>query len=238
MISVKTRNILLGALLSLLLAFGYGWYVGHQKAEKVAQTALNEVKNELTRITVLLDDKEYYITKVEQEILTLKEAKKQGEVDNQTLKKLNIKHLAELTKAKLLIDTLLKQVSHDGKVVVVHDTAWVDYQNAIIIPFTFTKKDQWMTLVGDFDEDAKLDIDLRMNIPIDLYVGTDKKTKAPVATLTTPNPYVSTLSLSSQKYDVVKPLRYGLGVQVGYGITNKGLSPYVGVGISYNIIRF
>lgn len=29
--------------------------------------------------------------------------------------------------------------------------------------------------------------------------------------------------------------RFGLGVQVGYGITRNKLSPYIGVGVSYNL---
>ena len=35
-----------------------------------------------------------------------------------------------------------------------------------------------------------------------------------------------------------KPSRWGLGVQVGYGMSREGLSPYVGVGVSYNLITF
>lgn len=32
--------------------------------------------------------------------------------------------------------------------------------------------------------------------------------------------------------------KWGLGVQVGYGASKHGLSPYIGVGISYNIITW
>lgn len=32
--------------------------------------------------------------------------------------------------------------------------------------------------------------------------------------------------------------RWGLGVQAGYGVSDKGLTPYVGVGISYNILAW
>lgn len=32
--------------------------------------------------------------------------------------------------------------------------------------------------------------------------------------------------------------RWGIGVQVGYGLTEGGFVPYVGVGLSYNLIRF
>ena len=32
--------------------------------------------------------------------------------------------------------------------------------------------------------------------------------------------------------------RWGLGVQAGYGVSDKGLTPYVGVGISYNLLAW
>lgn len=41
--------------------------------------------------------------------------------------------------------------------------------------------------------------------------------------------------------DYQKPKRWGVGIQVGYGMTLKGqphFSPYIGVGISYNLFSF
>ena len=35
-----------------------------------------------------------------------------------------------------------------------------------------------------------------------------------------------------------KPKRFGVGVQAGYGFGKNGFSPYVGVGVSYNLISF
>lgn len=35
-----------------------------------------------------------------------------------------------------------------------------------------------------------------------------------------------------------KPKRWGVGVQAGLGATTKGLAPYIGIGVSYNIISF
>lgn len=32
--------------------------------------------------------------------------------------------------------------------------------------------------------------------------------------------------------------KWGIGVQAGYGVYKGGLSPYIGVGISYNLIRW
>jgi hypothetical protein len=34
-----------------------------------------------------------------------------------------------------------------------------------------------------------------------------------------------------------RPKRVGIGLNLGYGISNSGLTPFVGVGISYNLIR-
>lgn len=35
-----------------------------------------------------------------------------------------------------------------------------------------------------------------------------------------------------------KPRRWGVGVNAGYGATKDGLTPYVGVGISYSLVRW
>lgn len=35
-----------------------------------------------------------------------------------------------------------------------------------------------------------------------------------------------------------RPKRWGIGVSAGYGMSKDGLSPYIGLGISYDIIRF
>lgn len=34
-----------------------------------------------------------------------------------------------------------------------------------------------------------------------------------------------------------KPKRFSIGVQAGYGITPKGFQPYIGIGVTYNLIN-
>ena len=49
--------------------------------------------------------------------------------------------------------------------------------------------------------------------------------------------YPRTLYRTQEK--VVKPSdKWGLGVQVGYGASEQGLSPYIGIGVSYNIFTW
>lgn len=38
--------------------------------------------------------------------------------------------------------------------------------------------------------------------------------------------------------DKTRHKRWGIGVQAGYGISRNSISPYIGIGISYNIISF
>ncbi len=35
-----------------------------------------------------------------------------------------------------------------------------------------------------------------------------------------------------------KPKRWGVGIHAGYGMTPRGLQPYIGVGLNYNILGF
>lgn len=50
--------------------------------------------------------------------------------------------------------------------------------------------------------------------------------------------WVETYSRTTTTTIKQKPSRWGLGVQVGYGASKDGLSPYVGVGVQYNILSF
>lgn len=36
----------------------------------------------------------------------------------------------------------------------------------------------------------------------------------------------------------IKKTRWGVGIQGGYGVSDKGLTPYIGVGVSYNILSW
>ena len=46
-----------------------------------------------------------------------------------------------------------------------------------------------------------------------------------------------TITKPEVRYERTKP-KFGIGVQVGYGISKNGASPYVGVGVQWNIITW
>ena len=53
--------------------------------------------------------------------------------------------------------------------------------------------------------------------------------------------YPKTVTICNQ-VEVKKPTHWGIGIQAGYGATFNNnvvrLSPYIGVGVSYNVISF
>ncbi len=49
---------------------------------------------------------------------------------------------------------------------------------------------------------------------------------------------ISVISRTITNTITPKTPRFGVGVSAGYGMTNKGLSPYIGVGVHYNLFNF
>lgn len=50
--------------------------------------------------------------------------------------------------------------------------------------------------------------------------------------------YPETRFVTTVVTEPAKATRWGLGCQLGYGVSRDGLSPYFGIGISYNLINF
>ena len=237
-LQVKTRYVIFAGIGVLLGLFFYAYHLGHKRAESVLNALVTEKEHELVRITLQSNDKIVYLTKANQEILTLREAKKSGLVDLKALKALNLKYANEISKLKIRIDTLLENIDHSGEVVVVYDTITEMPKNALLLPFSFEKNDPWLDLSGSLSSQATLDISLAMSLEIDAISGIEKKSKEPFLSITTDNPYINVIGVRSYKTDTHKPTRWGIGLNIGYGVSKDGLSPYVGLGLSRNIIRF
>lgn len=239
-LSVKTRNVIIGICVAIVALFLSGYLIGHRKGVNALQPTVHALNLEISRVTVELNNQKLYVTSIEQELTTLKQAKADGDVTNTELRKLNLKQVNEISRLKLSIDTLLNVVTNNGEIIVTYDT--LDKPtNAIKLPFSFEKKDKWLNLSGDFDIKGALSLSLKMDASLDVYTGIDKTTKLPICRLTSNNPYLNVLSISSLKMDTQKPKKMGLGFQLGYGfgIANPPkFSPYIGIGLSYNIIRF
>jgi hypothetical protein len=153
-----------------------------------------------------------------------------------------MRYVNEMTALQLQVDTLLQDVQHDGQVIHIDSTIVVqDYgESVIVLPFVFKKNDMYMTLGGSFSELGNLDISLKLDANVDVWTGIDKKTKAYKAVVTTDNPYINTIGISSIKMDVPAVKKWGLGIIGGYGVgwgTTKPI-PVFGIGLSYDFLKF
>lgn len=239
--SIKLKYLILIVFCAFLATFFYGKHLGLIKADNQSKEEIARLNTKIHVYTVEINDARKYVAQKEQEIKTLSQAKKDGDIRNEELRKLKIKHLNEITRLSLLIDTLMNNIVHDGHIIHV-DTVIIDKTeyNAIKLPFSFNKTDQWLSLTGMFNKEGKLDMSVKMQADLDIYTTVQKKSKNPITIITTDNPYLKTISIKSQRLDMPKPKKSGIGIQIGYGFDVKRMTPtpYIGIGVSRNLIRF
>jgi hypothetical protein len=233
----------------VLAAFLFGGYVGRQKGINSRKPLIDALTSQISHYTAVIHGDSLEIAQTRQELVTERQARRELEITNRDLRALNVKQANEISRLNLQIDTLLKDVMHNGEVISILDSQIqglkeagesIKKQKAILLPFQFSKKDKYLDLGGNFDINGRLDISLKMTAEVDVITGIDKE-KKPTIVITSDNPYLKTIGVRSFKTDTPKPKRYGLGVQIGYGIPASNplsLKPYVGVGISYNLIVF
>lgn len=80
-------------------------------------------------------------------------------------------------------------------------------------------------------------------VPISTYIFEDSLYRAEVSGYRVSMDKIelfnrSTTTTTNVSMPVIRPKRFGLGVQVGYGVSKTGLTPYFGVGLSYNVLTF
>lgn len=242
MIKIANRYLFLALFVAFAGLFTLGWCMGASK-KKDALNRLEMAQNEILFHKAKIGRDSVFLAQTEQKLVSEREAKKALELTNRDLRAMNIKQANEIDRLKFRIDTLLEDVGHTGHIIHI-DTVFVDNipQNAILLPFSFEKKDKWLDLKGQFDPQGKLDVSLEMDLSVDVITGIDKD-KKPTCVLKTDNPYLQMINIASYKTDSQKPKRYGIGLQVGWGLgitENKSVvaTPYVGFGIGYNFIRF
>ena len=79
--------------------------------------------------------------------------------------------------------------------------------------------------------------DLILNIRNDFNIVSHYDKGKLVLDVSDKNPYSVTKSQRSY-INLPKQKRWGLGINAGYGVSKSGLSPYIGLGVNYNLINF
>ena len=79
--------------------------------------------------------------------------------------------------------------------------------------------------------------DLILNIRNDFNIVSHYEKGKLVLDVSDNNPYSITKSQRSY-INLPKQKKWGLGISVGYGANKNGLSPYIGLGVNYNLLSF
>ena len=233
---MKNKLWIIGIVSFVILIAG-SYFSGRFMFEKKNKEILNNlialqdtVRNYQTKIGGL----EVEVFETKRVILSQADAIKAGLVEKEALKKLNIKTLSDLTALKIQLNIARDSVNHNGQIVYI-DTNKL--KPAILLPFTFSDKNKWFSLVGGYDLTGKMNY--TFDVPalnLNIYGGVDKKGIAKLS-VTTDNPYIKISEIKSTKIDVAKPSRIGIGVTAGYGAfySNKQINfgPGVIVGIQF-----
>jgi hypothetical protein len=105
-------------------------------------------------------------------------------------------------------------------------------------PESVVYEDKWLSLKGDIAT-KKFTYSIKDSITAVTYkkrVSLFKKELYENIFSSNPNAVIS--GITSVKIDQAKPIKFGIGLQIGYSWNGSSFKPTVGIGVSYNIIRF
>lgn len=116
---------------------------------------------------------------------------------------------------------------------IVNKTVLDTISNTPIYESSFNLKNYiWGNIVAKKDT-----TDIKINIKNDFNIVTYKERGKLVLDVSDKNPY-SVTKVQRNYINLPKQKKFGLGVNAGYGISKSGLSPYIGLGVNYNLINF
>ena len=228
------KNLIISVLILLLiLAVGLFIHKGSElKETKQSLTAAYDTA--LTRIK----KKDRSIAQ-QQQVIVSKNSKLANLADSLD----NIKEPENITRVKT--KTIYK---HDTVKIVEQDSVIVtDTVTLLKLPYQFGKDTEWYAYKFTLTNDRLIRMDsLAFKSDLTVTYGKEnlslwerfKRSPRPLVSVTSKNPYTNITGMKNLVIERSNTSKFGLGVHVGYGITNNGLSPVVGVGLNYNIIKF
>ena len=150
----------------------------------------------------------------------------------------------EIVKLQSLVKSYEKKIKDGtGTYIVIegetkYDTSYIE---VIVDPLSLqiNVENEWIKCMAS-REDSIVDFSLSVRNEYELVLGEDKKLKKLYAEVTNLNPYSSTSMMRVYQSNTIKKKRFGLGVSLGGAIIpfKPYVTPYIGIGINYNIIQF
>lgn len=236
---IKIKYVIAVVVAVLNLVFYGGWKASRASYESVSDQIIASQ-------TSLMDTYEYRVNELmltvaqrESVIASQRALIHEGVLAKEELKQLKIKHLSEITKLSTELDIMLDSIKHTG--VISAPCPDEDYLPALYLPFRFKESNKYIDLKGEFDEEGFMSLNLSVPANIDVLIGKDSKNGEYKAVVTTDNPYLKITDMISFKTDIPEEQsRWGLGIMGGVGVPlgNPSARVFVGVGLTYSLLRF
>ena len=156
----------------------------------------SETKDTLRHFKVVIDSLTYYVAQKDITIATKENAIMEGRLERDKYKKLYYDKIEHEVVLNARITALLDSIKNNAQVIYVYRGN--DSVPCARLPFSFSKKDQYLDLSGSFDESAKMSMNLKMDVPLDIVIGLKKKGTPSVSVLTQ-NPYCNITKINGLK---------------------------------------
>ena len=156
----------------------------------------SESKDSLKHFKIVIDSLTYYVAQKDQTIATKENAIMEGRIERDKYKKLYYSKIEHEVILNARISALLDSIKNNAQVIYVYKDN--DSVPCARLPFSFSKKDQYLDLSGSFDERAKMSMNLKMDVPLDIVIGIKKKGTPSVSVLTQ-NPYCNITKINGLK---------------------------------------
>lgn len=162
--------------------------------------------------------------------------------------------LAELSDSIKDLKNLKSQVRIVTRTQYISDTVEIPSSNLteisdstyLKLPYMLSDKNRWYNYQFRFTESGKVIRDsLTFYSEFLVSFGYEKKfnlnpfnKNKPIVYFRDLNPHTEVTEMQNIVIEDFKPRKVSIELQAGYGITSDGFSPYLGIGIGYQLIRF
>jgi len=228
-----------------------GTYVLYENKSKKLEIAEWNLKTQNDTIKTLKNKAGENVYKINSLILSVKDLKKNNsdlsaEIDK--LSRKDKKNLIEINKLNISIDLLndsIKKLNNKPIDSVYDPTTKLTTYNYELKDSTKFRELRGVIKVTSSNRPNTVKTDLTMDkVYTDLVIGKTLKNDKLELFVSSSNSGLVVDKLEGSVIDLkayqtlLPKKRFSIGLQVGYGFTMYGLSPYIGIGGSYNLIKF
>lgn len=230
---LNTNTFLIAIIITILIIF-FTRECNHNKYIKTLENESELYKNQEINFEISKDKQDHEIA-TQKAIVRYKDNLLAKEIAETS----NLRNIVVGIKGKVITRIIPQKVYLDSVITLIDST------KCLPLPIKFKRGDQWWNETGTITAKGYLESDSLSFVSEPMIaVGHKKKTfktlfkrEELVIVYRDKNPYAHIKELENIVIQD-KPRRFGIGLQVGYGITNSGLSPTISIGINYNLIKF